>query len=74
MGSREMEDPQTYARIFCRKMGMSNDRVAFREAEELFLQAMNGVLDKAKETVQSNGVWSIEALDALRNRLNNPRG
>lgn len=70
---REMEDPLTFAHVLTRKLGLQGDKVALREIEDTVLEAMNEALVHAREAVSRNPKWGVEAIDALKNRLNNPR-
>lgn len=70
---REMDDPQTYASMLMRRLGMSGDRTAFHEAEDVFLEAMNEALNHARNAAVENPKWSAEAIDALRIKLNRPK-
>lgn len=70
---REMEDPLTFAEILMRKLGLDGDKTALREAEDAILDAMNEALDHARDAVQRNPRWGVEAVDAVKVKLNTPR-
>jgi len=70
---REMEDPQTYASMLVRKLGVVGDRTAFHEAEDIILEAMNEALTHARAAAADNPRWAAEAIDAIKLRLNNPK-
>jgi hypothetical protein len=70
---REMDDPQTYASMLMRRLGMSRDRTAFHDAEDVILEAMNEALNHAKQAATDNPKWAAEAIEAIKLRLNNPK-
>lgn len=70
---REMEDPQQFAHILMKRLNLVGDKTAFRDAEDVILDAMNEALNHAKEAVARNPRWGVEAIDALKTGLNNPK-
>lgn len=69
---RQIEDPMTFASMLLRKLGLEGDKAAFRDTEEVILDAMNEALDQARAAAARTPRWGAEAIDALKNRLNNP--
>lgn len=69
---RDMEDPQQFAGILMRKLGLEHDKSAFRDAEEIILDAMNEALKQARERIARTPKYGVEVVDALLLKLNNP--
>ena len=67
---RELEDPESFAAILMRRLRLSDDRAAFRDAEEVIYDAMNEALNQARAVVAKSPRWGVEAIDSLRARLN----
>lgn len=70
---REIEDPTTFAAILIRKLGLDGDKAAFRDAEEVILDAMNEAMDQALGVASRTPRWAAEAIESLKTRLNNPK-
>ncbi len=70
---REIEDPTMFALLLVRRLGLEGDKTAFRDAEEVILDAMNEALDQARAAVVRTPRWGGEAVDSLKVRLNNPK-
>jgi hypothetical protein len=70
---RDIEDPQQFAHMLLKRLHLDGDRQAFREAEDVILEAMNEALNHARDAVARNPRWGVEAIEAIKNRLNNPK-
>jgi hypothetical protein len=69
---RDLEDPQQFATMLMRQLGMETDRTATRMAEDVILEAMNEALKQARERVIRTPRYAVEVIDALIVKLNHP--
>jgi hypothetical protein len=67
---REMEDPSDFAVQLSRLLRLNGDEEALGHMEDVILDAMNEALDFAREAARTDPRWSVEAIDALKTKLN----
>lgn len=70
---RDMEDPRDFAVLLARLLRLSGDEEAIGHMEDIILDAMNEALGQAREAVRADPRWGVEAIDALKVKLNAPQ-
>lgn len=69
---REMEDPSDFAVQLARLLRLNGDEEALGHMEDVILDAMNEALLFSREAVSADPRWGVEAIDALKVKLNAP--